>query len=141
MIRVLVAVDGSESALRAVAVLIDLVRKDRPVEVHLLNVQPPIRSGELRRFVTREMIDAYYHEEGESALRSAKQLFDEAGGGVHRGHKGRSYRRNHSRLRQATALRQPGHGDASMGAIANLVLGSTATKVLHLVDIPVTLVK
>ncbi len=32
-------------------------------------------------------------------------------------------------------------GTRGMGALANLALGSTATKVVHLAEVPVTLVK
>lgn len=32
-------------------------------------------------------------------------------------------------------------GTRGMGALGNLALGSTATKVVHLADVPVTLVK
>ena len=32
-------------------------------------------------------------------------------------------------------------GTRGMGAMGNLILGSVATKVIHLVDVPVTLVK
>lgn len=138
--KTLVAIDGSPSALRAAAFLIDFIQMGKPSDVHLLNVQPPILSGEVRRFVTQQMIDAYHHEEGEAALRETKQLFQEA-------------------ALQFTAVIKVGHfaetiteyakeehcdslvmGTRGMGPIANMVLGSITNKVLHLIDIPTTLV-
>src|SRR5690625_2044457 len=80
MKRILIPVDGSVAALRAVKVAIDAVieRTERP-QVHLVTVQPPILSGNVTRFFTKELIDEYYQEEGEKALVSARQLLKDAG--------------------------------------------------------------
>ena len=66
MTRVLVPVDGSECALRAV----DLVAKRRlhyadpeQMEIHLVNVQPPL-SHDVTRFFSHEETLAFLREEG-----------------------------------------------------------------------------
>src|SRR6476646_8781198 len=79
MKKILLPVDGSEAALHAVAYVLNLSRQGLPLEVELLNVQIPIESGEIRRFVSQAMIDGYHRAEGEEALKAAKQLLDEGG--------------------------------------------------------------
>ena len=109
--------------------------------MHVLNVQPPILSGQVRRFVTQEMIDTYYDEESKSALRSAKELLDNAGipytATMEVGHIAETITDYTKQKRCDNVLM----GTRGMSAVANLVMGSVATRVLHLVDVPVTFVK
>ncbi len=79
--RVLLAVDGSEGAARAVRHLIALrqnLRKPRTLDVHLLNVQRPV-SGDVATFVAGETLDDYYRERSEKALAPARALLAAAG--------------------------------------------------------------
>ena len=53
MTKILLPVDGSKPALNAVAYVLNLSRQGLLLEVELLNVQIPIESGEIRRFVSQ----------------------------------------------------------------------------------------
>jgi YjbE family integral membrane protein len=79
--RVLLAVDGSESASLAVQRLLALrgdLREPTQLDVHLLNVQRPV-SGDVARFVPGETLEDYHRERSDKALEPARQLLDAAG--------------------------------------------------------------
>ena len=142
MQRILVPVDGSETAVRAVDYALRLARGARePVELHLLNVQLPIVSGGVRMFFKHEDIEAYYQDCGQDALRAARARLDQVG---------QAYV-SHVRVgpigETIAAYVQEQHcdhvvmGTRGLSAISGMVLGSIAAKVIHLTDAPVTLVK
>jgi nucleotide-binding universal stress UspA family protein len=142
MLRVLLAVDGSEIALRATRELIAnaALYKEAP-HVELVTVRQPLPIGGFSGLVlSREMVDRYYREEGEQALASSRQLLADAGieytlhvlvGEVAR------MIVEHARRTGCRAIYM---GTRGMAQIPGLVLGSISTKVLHLTQIPVTLV-
>lgn len=141
MKAILVPVDGSDSSTRAMKFAIEIARGHDDVVLHLLTVQAPIISGNVKRFISTEAINSYYQEEGKKALMPAKLLLDETGISceetIEVGPPARTIaefaKKNHCDLVVM--------GSRGLGAVASLVLGSITTKVLHLVDIPVTLVK
>lgn len=59
--------------------VIDRIKEGRKIEIHLLNVQLPIISGNVRMLVSKERIDNHYQEQGIEALRSVRTMLDEAG--------------------------------------------------------------
>jgi len=141
MKKVLVPVDGSETSLRAVRHLIEMVRCREPVEVLLLNVEEAQDSWEVRRFLTEEEIARIQTGEGEDAMRSAHALLDEAGV---------AYSSQVAIGPVAETIAKFAHdqgcdnivmGARGHGAIANLLLGSVVTKVIHFASVPVTVVK
>jgi nucleotide-binding universal stress UspA family protein len=139
--QILLAVDGSDASVRAVRYVCGLGAARLPVEVRLLNVQIPIASGNVRRFVSQQTIDAYFRAEGEAALAGAKQAL-QAGGiafkeDIQTGHAGEVI------VREATqrCCVRIVMGTRGMGALANVMLGSTALQVMHRSELPVTLVK
>jgi len=79
--RVLLAVDGSEAASRAVQQVLAM-RKDLSdadaLELHLVHVQRPV-SGDVSSFVASKTLDEYYQEQSEAALGPARKLLDAAG--------------------------------------------------------------
>jgi nucleotide-binding universal stress UspA family protein len=141
MRKILVPVDGSESAQRAVEYVAGLAKHDPIIGIELLNVQFPIISGDIRRFVTQAMIDNYHREEGEAALKPAKRLLD--GGGVPYnatilvGHIAETIA-DYALKHECESIVM---GTRGMGPMKNLVLGSVATQVIHAAHVPVTLVK
>ncbi len=73
--KVLVAIDGSESALRALRYVIDhpAMFGGSP-EVVLVNVHLPVPSPRAKAVLGHEVIDHYYKEEAEEALAPARAL-------------------------------------------------------------------
>jgi nucleotide-binding universal stress UspA family protein len=141
MQKILVAVDGSECSDRAVSYALHLAESDASTEMHLLNVQPAIRSGDVRMFVSREMIENYQREEGDKALASAKRML--ANNGIpYKAHiapgNPPEVIADFTKELKCDAIIM---GTRGLGSISGMVLGSVATKVLHLVDVPVTIVK
>jgi len=141
--KVLLAVDGSKNALDAARFLIehaDWVR-ERP-QVELLFVHPPVpRVRGMGSVVGKREIQRYYEEEGEEGLAGVKKLLEAAGV---------AYRAriligpvaetivSHAKSARCDMILV---GNRGMTAAGNLLLGSVATKVLHLSPMPVLLVK
>lgn len=141
MIKLLVPVDGSEPAQRAVEHAIGFAANSRQaVELHLLNVQPPIVSGRAQAVVGRDAVEAYYRDEGEKALAAARARVGQAGlAGIHHISIGPAAETIAAYVRDQNCA-QVIMGTRGLGSISGLLLGSVATKVLHLVKVPVTLV-
>lgn len=142
MLKILVPVDGSKDSDRAIAHAIGFVANSKaPVELHVLNVQLPIVSGGVRMFFKHEEIEAYYQDTGQEALRAAREQLDQAGQAyvqhVRVGPVGETIAAYAKEQRCDHIVM----GSRGLGAITGMVLGSVATKVLHLVEVPVTLVK
>jgi nucleotide-binding universal stress UspA family protein len=141
MNRILVPVDGSEQVKRALLIAIEFVKRCGTSEIELLNVQSPAPSFWPEKLITEDILQAHYATEGAKTLQAAERLLREAGV---------SY---HSEVRVGQAAEMIAHyareknvdgivmGTRGMGTMKGLVLGSVATGVLHLVSLPVTLVK
>jgi nucleotide-binding universal stress UspA family protein len=141
MLKVLIPIDGSQNANRAVDHALKLAQAGKGLEIQLLNVQIPVASGHARMFVSDEQLSGYYREEGLAALKEARERLD--GLGVsYRYHIGVGHVAEtiaeYAKQNQCEAVIM---GTRGMGAISNLVLGSIASRVIHLTDLPVTLVK
>lgn len=142
MDRILVPVDGSSSSEHAVQHAIALRRSGVDAEIQLLHVQPPLlMPREVPDIAIAGLGERLDHEEVEHAFAAAKRLLGEAGVPY-------STRIVPGDPAQEIALHADVHdcsqivmGTRGMGPVKNLVLGSVATKVIHLVGIPVTLVK
>lgn len=141
MMKFLIPVDGSEPSDNAVRHLIRLARELEAVEIHLLNVRDPVAAWEVRRFLTEEEIGQTQRAEGENELQSARALLDAAGlaytAEVSIGPVAQTIA-DQAAERGCDAILMGSHG---RGGLANLLLGSVATKVVHLTPVPVTLVR
>lgn len=141
MLKILVPVDGSENANRAVAHVIKLYRNDAQVDIHLLNVQIPIDSGHARLFVSADELEDYHREEGIAALADARSMLDEAGvpytHHIAVGHVADTIIR-YAKERGIDKIVLGSHGRT---ALLQVLLGSVAQEVLKRSDVPVTLVK
>lgn len=138
MTMILVPMDGSEAALRA---LDHAIRKaGRDGEIRLLNVQPPIPSS-VGDFVGGDTVRRYQEEEGAKALAEARARLDRAGVRY-----SSEVRLGQSAETVAEAAKDSGcdeivMGSRGLGGFAGLVLGSVADRVLHVSPVPVTVVK
>jgi YjbE family integral membrane protein len=78
MLKVLVPVDGSANALRAVRHTIGEYQRHHELEVHLLNVQPRL-SRYVTKFLSREDRETWQQEHAATAMASAKTMLVDAG--------------------------------------------------------------
>jgi nucleotide-binding universal stress UspA family protein len=142
MLKILLPVDGSECSTRAARRLVENLSayKKRPA-IDLLAVHLPVpKVPRMNLVVSKEMLDEYYNAEFEAMLAPARKVLDAAGikYAVHQhvGPIAESIAANAKKL-GSTGIYM---GTRGMSAVANVVLGSTATKVVHAAQIPVTLV-
>ena len=137
----LVPIDGSPAALRALAFALHALRNRPDARVHVLNVQAPLLQPWPGKLVSPDMIDAELRSEGEKPLVQAEIMALAAGVAcvphVSIGSAAGeivAYAAKHGC--DAVVM-----GTRGMGAVAGLVMGSVAQKVVHLASVPVTLVK
>ena len=138
-LKILVPVDGSVRSLQAVQHVLDLVLRGLAVEVHLLNVQRPVR-GAAAMLVAKSDLDSYHRDEGMTALAGAEQALKVAGVVAHLhvavGAPGEIVLAFVRRLRCAlVVMGTRGYG----GGVAGAVMGSVASDVVTGASVPVTL--
>jgi nucleotide-binding universal stress UspA family protein len=142
MMKLLVPVDSSDNALRAVKHAIQMARDCGEVELVIVNAhEPPLVYGEIAVYLPEEKARLMQKQHSEDILKPAIEMAKSAGlrftteilvGNV-----------PHAITTYAEASGCDGivMGSRGMSAIGNLVMGSVATKVIHLTKLPVTLVK
>jgi nucleotide-binding universal stress UspA family protein len=138
--KILIPMDDSDCALRAVEHVLSKRGAYGSLRVHLLNVQPPLR-GDVTLFVDEARIESYHREEGEKALARARARLEQAGIAYRAHIKVGEPAELITRMAAERGCDQIVMGTHGRGAIAGLLLGSIATKVLHLSQVPVLLVK
>jgi nucleotide-binding universal stress UspA family protein len=141
-IKILLPVDGSDCALRAVGHLIAHTAWFRDVpEIHLLHVQPPIPIGRALAHVSKETLNSHYMEESREHLLGAQRRLDAANRAytthVHVGQTAEVIARLAGEL-ECDLIVMGSHGRSGL---AGLIMGSVASRVLHLAPCPVLLVK
>lgn len=141
MHRILVPTDGSDQAKRATDYAIELAKESPGSQIHLITVFPEADLyGLSEAYLPKGKLDALRKEFGEGTLRPAVAALSRAGtpftdevctGDI-----------------AATIVKRAADyactgivmGTRGMGAVGNLLLGSIASKVVHLSKVPVTLV-
>ena len=141
--KILVAVDGSKHSMDAVQCVIEHADwyRDKP-QIELVTVHLPVpKLPGMGAAVGRKQIAAYYEEEGQARLVAARRKLDAAG---------LTYRARvlvgpvaetivkHARQERCDLI---AIGTRGLTEIGKALIGSTATKVLHISPIPVLLVK
>lgn len=140
--RFLVPVDGSQGAERAVQyVIASAAWLSQPVEIYLLNVQWKVAAGNVKLFISQETINEHYREQGMAELAGARAILDAAGLAyeyhISIGNPAEAivqYAREH-KMDQVVLSKQADTG------IQSWLLGSVVSKVLHLAECPVLVVK
>ena len=141
--KILVAVDGSKPSLKAVQLLIDHCDWYRsPPQVELVTVHLPVpKLPRMGIAVGKDQIERYYREEGEGNLAAARKKLDAAGvpyqAHVLVGPVAEAIVK-HANDKRCDLIYIGTHGRSALG---KALIGSIATKVLHISDLPVLLVK
>jgi len=141
MLKLLVPVDGSQNSTRSIGYLIQwLNRLAEPADIHLLNVQPGLH-GDVGMFLSHEQIRDYHHDEGIKALNSAREQLDAA-------HVDYTFHISVGdpaevivQFARDQHCDQIVMGTRGLGKFSILLLGSVASKVIQLAEIPVMLIK
>lgn len=139
--KILVATDGSKSALQAVKYAGDLVKSIPSASITLVNVHDDAAMRGAEAFVGSKEVADYLHEVSEKELRPAKKLLDEAGVehdvAIRTGHISQEI----VQLAESGRFDLVVVGSKGRSAIADLLLGSVAQQVLATAKQPVLLVK
>jgi nucleotide-binding universal stress UspA family protein len=141
--RILLAVDGSKNSLHAVDFLIEHAAWYRETpQLELVTVHLPVpKLPGMGAAVGKAQIEKYYQEEGEKLLAAARRKLDAAGvryeARVLIGPVAETLVK-HAKDRRCDLIYIGTRGHSELG---KALLGSIATKVLHISDIPVLLVK
>jgi nucleotide-binding universal stress UspA family protein len=141
--KILLAVDGSKNSLDAVQHLIDHIGWYREApQIELVTVHLPVpKLPGMGAAVSKAQLDKYYQEEGENHLAAAKRKLEAAKlayeprvlvGPV------AETLVKHAKDKRCELIYI---GTRGLSELGKALLGSTATKVIHLSDTPVLLVK
>jgi nucleotide-binding universal stress UspA family protein len=142
MLKVLLPVDGSDCSDRAVDFVIGKMRaREGALELHLLTVHAPIPYARAVSTIGADKVNQYYREDGEETLKSSRARLDAA----------KVAYAHHImvgdpadvivRYAKENKIEQIVIGTHGRGRMGNMVMGSVASKVVHLTDVPVLLVK
>jgi nucleotide-binding universal stress UspA family protein len=140
MKRILVPCDGSENAVRAARYAASLARACAGVSIDLLFVHDPI-SLRTHAYYSKEELDRMQANESGKALEVAQKALEESSvswAAFDRAGAPANQIAQHVREKKCDLVVM---GTRGLGPAAGLVMGSVATQVVHLADVPVTLVK
>lgn len=138
MQRLLIPIDGSEPSMRAVQHVIEKAKRlPGAYEIHLVNVQPPVPGS----FVSRDQVASYHHDESEKALAGGRKLLDDAGIPYQAHLLAGPLAETIVSLCDQLGCDEVVMGSHGRTALADLLIGSTVTRVVHLAKVPVLLVK
>lgn len=143
MTTALAAFDGSDNALRAIDQMLRSLNIEK-LHVHLLNVREPVKMREVvfnDKLSDMQAIEKAREAAGLQLLAPAKARLEAAGVSFD------AHARIGSPAMVIADFAREYHcdlivlGNRGMGTIKNLMLGSVATKVVHLAEVPILLVR
>lgn len=140
--KIFVPFDGSGCALRALQHALALAKRIGDCSIHVAHAhEEPLIYGEIAVYVAREKMDKVQREQSESVLARAEPILKSAG---------LPYEKEILAGPVAQVLAERAHalgcdaivmGTHGLAPLGSMLMGSVATKVVHLSRIPVTLVK
>jgi nucleotide-binding universal stress UspA family protein len=142
MKKLLVALDGSNAALRALRAAVELARLAPDCSLHLVHAhEEPRIYGEIAVYVPREKMEALQRAHSEAMLDRAEPELKGSGVRYTRevliGPIGQTIAAHAERI-GCDAIVMGRHGESAIG---DLLMGSVAMKVLHASRLPVMLVR
>ena len=139
MTKVLVPVDGTRNCEFAVRHVVRQFMNNTAMEIHLLNVQPPLTSY-ITRFLSRKNVRDYHQDEAARALRPVRQILDGFGipyaVHVEIGEKAECITATAHRLHCDHIVMSA----ARKNSLTRLVEQSTTNRVLELTSVPVEII-
>jgi len=146
MLKILIAVDGSEHSNRAIEAAAKLANSTVSLEASLISVRTgalldPLFTNDYS-MITIQKLDAEQKEQQSAVLSKASQLAKEKG--LSLGEPISAFGNVAQEIVRAAKARQSDlivMGTRGAGALSNMLLGSVAQKVLHDASVPVVLVK
>lgn len=140
MKKVVVPVDGSKPSINAVKHVVELYHQSKSLTVFLINIQMPLHLIH-PKIINKDMLKDYYYEEGVKALKQAEEMLQKANVKYTKKIMVGSPAEEIVEFAKKEKCDGIIMGARGVGKISNLVLGSTSSKVIHLTDIPVTIIK
>jgi nucleotide-binding universal stress UspA family protein len=141
--KILLAVDGSKASLKAVDCLIEHAGwyRETPI-VELVTVRVPVpKLPNMGKVISRAQIEKFYQEDGEACLAKARKKLERAKvpyeARILVGQVAETLLKHAKEMRCDLIC----IGTRGMTELGKFLLGSTATKVLHISTVPVLLVK
>jgi nucleotide-binding universal stress UspA family protein len=140
MSKILVPVDGSKHADAALRHAIEMLRDRNDAKILVVNIQASL-PGTVSTVISAKTLKAYHIEEGGRILAKSVAALKKAGI-AHDSHVAIGEPASEiAALVKAKKCDAVVMGSRGLGAFGGMVMGSVATKVVSLVDVPVTLVK
>ena len=139
MLRILVPIDGSRNSHFVVPHIIKEFHRNRALEIHLLNIQPPF-SWHISRFISKKTREQFHRDEAEEALRKVRRALDGFGVpySLHTevGSKAKLIAETARRLRCDHIVMST----ARKNSLTRMVEDSTTNHVLELTPVPIELI-
>ena len=112
-----------------------------PSEIPNGYLEANAKPGAFGSGLSQEEIDAYHQEEGEAAVQAASALLTQAGVPFDVHIEAGAAAETITRVADETGAHEIFMGTRGLGSVSALFMGSVATGVLSLTELPVTLVK
>lgn len=141
MTIILLPIDGSTPSINAVKTAIKWTKGQSDYALRILAVQPPILASGFSEYVSTQTVDEYFAEENKRIFATVKPLLDEANIDYEEVTMTGPVAQSIADYAKNNHVDHIIMGTRGLGSITGLLLGSVTTKVLTLVDIPVTLIK
>ena len=142
MLKILLPVDGSENAVRATQELIktlDWYKKLPAVDLLAVHLPMP-QLPNMDLVISNEMLEGYYAEETDNMVAACRKCLDAAGVKYTLTQRVGPIAESIVDQASQSGTNMIYMGTRGMTALANVLLGSVATRVLHLAHIPVVLI-
>ncbi|MFO1088189.1 MAG: universal stress protein [Hyphomicrobiales bacterium] len=141
MPKIVVAMDGSEHAIRALHYAIDRARMTPGSSLAVVNVQAGIPAS-VTDFVGSDAVEGFHRDQADAECNEARTALAEATDVPSEvvflvGSPAEAI----DQFVRETGGEELVMGRRGLGTLGSILMGSVATRILHLVDVPVTLVK